>query len=159
MAHKQQLPLTIRARRGNTWTLHASARTYIGALIVNNVHNVPTPLITKWLPPWRKGRITCLWIKLVFWLSDDWYYPWNHGRRNDLSLDFFNNNSKHRRMCVMSTLCGNVDKHSPFVKMAALGLNCGPLIFNMLIMLFSVSNRMKLGINTWFITRWQCVNS
>ena len=21
---------------------------------------------TKWLPPWRKGRITCLWIKSVF---------------------------------------------------------------------------------------------
>ena len=22
--------------------------------------------LTKWLPPWRKGRITCLWIKSVF---------------------------------------------------------------------------------------------
>ena len=23
-------------------------------------------VITKWLPPWRKGRISCLWIKSVF---------------------------------------------------------------------------------------------
>ena len=23
-------------------------------------------LFTKWLPPWRKGRISCLWIKSVF---------------------------------------------------------------------------------------------
>ena len=27
---------------------------------------------------------------------------------------FFNNYSNHPRMCVLSTLCGNVDKHSPF---------------------------------------------
>ena len=26
---------------------------------------------------------------------------------------FFNNYSNHPRMCVLSTLCGNVDKHSP----------------------------------------------
>ena len=31
-----------------------------------------------------------------------------------LTLDFFNNNSNHSRMCVLSTLCGNVDIHSPF---------------------------------------------
>ena len=23
-------------------------------------------ILTKWLPPWRKGRISCLWIKSVF---------------------------------------------------------------------------------------------
>ena len=28
--------------------------------------------------------------------------------------NFFNNYSNHPRMCVLSTLCGNVDKHSPF---------------------------------------------
>ena len=27
---------------------------------------------------------------------------------------FFNNYNNHPRMCVLSTLCGNVDKHSPF---------------------------------------------
>ena len=27
---------------------------------------------------------------------------------------FFNNYSNHPRKCVLSTLCGNVDKHSPF---------------------------------------------
>ena len=57
---------------------------------------------TKWLPPWRKGRINCLWIKSVF----DWL---TIGRTNDLSLAFFNNYSTHRRMCLLSTLCGNVD--------------------------------------------------
>ena len=39
---------------------------------------------------------------------------WNHGRTNDLSLDLFNNNSNHPHMCMWSTLCGKVDKHSPF---------------------------------------------
>ena len=41
-------------------------------------------------------------------------HPWNHGHTNDLSLDFFNNNSNHLHMCLLSTLCGSVDKHSPF---------------------------------------------
>ena len=41
-------------------------------------------------------------------------YPWNHGRTNDWSFYFFNNNSNLPRMCVLSPLCGNVDKHSPF---------------------------------------------
>ena len=50
----------------------------------------------------------------IYIYSDDWYYPWNHGRTYDLSLDFFNNYSNHPRMFVLSTLCGNVDKHSPF---------------------------------------------
>ena len=27
--------------------------------------------------------------QVSFWLPDDWYYPWNHGRTYDLSLDFF----------------------------------------------------------------------
>ena len=36
-----------------------------------------------------------------------WSYIW-------LEFGFFNNYSNHRRMCVLSTLCGNVDKHSPF---------------------------------------------
>ena len=26
---------------------------------------------TKWLPPWRKGRIICLWIKSVFAIISD----------------------------------------------------------------------------------------
>ena len=28
---------------------------------------------------------------VIYRLPDDWYYPWNHGRTYDLSLDFFNN--------------------------------------------------------------------
>ena len=70
--------------------------------------------LTKWLPPWRKGRIICLRFKSVFdcltigiihetmvvYMTWDW--------------TFFNNYSNHPRMCVLSTLCGNVDKHSPF---------------------------------------------
>ena len=51
---------------------------------------------------------------MIYRLPDDCYYPWNHGRTYDLSLDFFNNYSNHPRMCVLSTLCGNVDKHCPF---------------------------------------------
>ena len=27
--------------------------------------------------------------QVSFWLPDDWYYPWNHGRTYDFSLDFF----------------------------------------------------------------------
>ena len=71
-------------------------------------------ILSKWLPPWRKGRITCLRIKSAFWLPDDWYYLWNHGGTCGLSLDFFNNYSNHPCMCVLSTLCGNVDKHGSF---------------------------------------------
>ena len=26
---------------------------------------------------------------VIYRLSDDWYYPWNHGRAYDFSLDFF----------------------------------------------------------------------
>ena len=26
---------------------------------------------------------------MIYRLPDDWYYPWNHGRTYDLSLDFF----------------------------------------------------------------------
>ena len=26
---------------------------------------------------------------VIYRLPDDWYYPWNHGRTYDLSLDFF----------------------------------------------------------------------
>ena len=85
---------------------------------------------TKWPPPWRKGRITCLWIKSVA--------PWRKGCITCLWIKsvfdcltigiihetmvvhmtwawtFFNNYGNHPRMCVLSTLCGNIDKHSPF---------------------------------------------
>ena len=39
---------------------------------------------------------------VIYRLSDDWYYPWNHGRTYELSLD--NNYSNHQRTCVLSTL-------------------------------------------------------
>ena len=26
---------------------------------------------------------------VIYRLPGDWYYPWNHGRTNDSSLDFF----------------------------------------------------------------------
>ena len=68
-------------------------------------------ILTKWLPPWNKGRITCLWIKSIFdcltigiTSMKPWSYKW-------LDLDFFNNNSNYPRTCVLSTLCGNIDKH------------------------------------------------
>ena len=37
-----------------------------------------------------------------------------HGRINDLSLDSFNKSMNRPSMCVFSTLCGTVDKLSPF---------------------------------------------
>ena len=33
--------------------------------------------------------------------------------QTQVTCTFFNNYSNHPRMCVLSTLCGNVDKHSP----------------------------------------------
>ena len=35
---------------------------------------------------------------VIYRLPDDWYYPWNHGRIYDLSLDFFNN-------CIYIYIC------------------------------------------------------
>ena len=69
---------------------------------------------TKWLPPWRKGRITCLWIESVFdCLTIDIIHETMVVHMTWVWI-FFNNYSNHPRMCVLSTLCGNVDKHSPF---------------------------------------------
>ena len=46
----------------------------------------------------------CCWqkSKLKFFVQITWV------------CTFFNHNSNHPRMCVLSTLWGNVDKHSPF---------------------------------------------
>ena len=37
--------------------------------LTNTVHLIYIYIygLTKWLPPWRKGRISCLWIKSVFY--------------------------------------------------------------------------------------------
>ena len=51
-------------------------------------------LTSKWLPPWRIHETMVVHMTWVW--------------------TFFNNYSNHPRMCVLSTLCGNVDKHSPF---------------------------------------------
>ena len=37
-----------------------------------------------------------------------------HGNQDGGDVATINNYSNHPRMCVLSTLCGNVDKHSPF---------------------------------------------
>ena len=50
----------------------------------------------------------CLAIGVVISSMKPWSYKW-------LEFGLFNNISNHPRMCVLSTLCGNVDKHSPFV--------------------------------------------
>ena len=69
---------------------------------------------TKWLPPWRKGRISCLWIKSVFDCLTIGIIHETMVVHMTWVWTFFNNYSNHPRMCVLSTLCGNVDKHSPF---------------------------------------------
>ena len=69
---------------------------------------------TKWLPPWRKGRISCLWIKSVFDCLTIGIINETMVAHMTWVWTFFNNYSNHPRMCVLSTLCGNVDKHSPF---------------------------------------------
>ena len=52
---------------------------------------------------------------VIYRLPNDWYYiQETMVVQMTLSLDFFNNNINRPRMCVLSTLCGNVDKHSPF---------------------------------------------
>ena len=71
-------------------------------------------VFTKWLPPWRKGRITCLWIKSVFDCLTIGIIHETMVVHMTWVRTFFNNYSNHPRMCVLSTLCGNVDKHSPF---------------------------------------------
>ena len=55
-------------------------------------------VITKWLPPCNKVRqfFDCLTIGVLI-------HPWNNGRINDLSLNFFNNRRNHPRMCILST--------------------------------------------------------
>ena len=63
---------------------------------------------TKWLPPWSKGH------NHLFGL----------GRINDLSLDFCNCNN-HPCMCVLSTLCGNIDKQSICIYTYTMCLNGG----------------------------------
>ena len=69
---------------------------------------------TKWLPPWRKGRISCLWIKSVFDCLTIGIIHETMVVHMTWVWTFFNKYSNHPRMCVLSTLCGNVDKHSPF---------------------------------------------
>ena len=69
---------------------------------------------TKWLPPWRKGRISCLWIKSVFDCLTIGIIHETMVVHMTWVLTFFNNYSNLPRMCVLSTLCGNVNKHSPF---------------------------------------------
>ena len=34
-------------------------------------------------------QAVCKSTVMIYRLPDDWYYPWNHGRTYDLSLDFF----------------------------------------------------------------------
>ena len=65
-----------------------SAQHAIARNIAINVEKMIRPLVmeaanfTKWLPPWRKGRITCLWIKSVFdcltigITMKPWSYKW-----------------------------------------------------------------------------------
>ena len=69
---------------------------------------------TKWLPPWRKGRIICLRFKSVFDCLTIGIIHETMVVHMTWDWTFFNNYSNHPRMCVLSTLCGNVDKHSPF---------------------------------------------
>ena len=53
--------------------------------------------------------------KVNFWLPDDWYYINETMVAQMTSVwTFFNNNIIQPRMCVLSTLCCNFDKHSPF---------------------------------------------
>ena len=70
----------------------------------------------KWLPPWRKGRITCLWIKSVFDCLKIGIIHETMVVHMTWVWTFFNNSSNHPRMCVLSTLSGNVDKHSPLYR-------------------------------------------
>ena len=70
--------------------------------------------LTKWLPPWRKGRIICQRFKSVFDCLTIGIIHETMVVHMTWDWTFFNNYSNHSRMCVLSTLCGNVDKHSPF---------------------------------------------
>ena len=70
-------------------------------------------------------KISCI----IYIVSFDVPYIYIYVYINDLTLDFFNNSNHHwqtrtndffnninihPRMCVLSNICGNVDKHSPF---------------------------------------------
>ena len=70
--------------------------------------------VRPWLPPWRKGRITCLWIKSVFDCLTIGIIHETMVVHMTWVWTFFSNYSNHPRMCVLSTLSGNFDKHSPF---------------------------------------------
>ena len=49
---------------------------------------------------------------------------------------FFNNYSNHPRMCVLSTLCGNVDKHSPFIGLSG-SENKASNVFRFMFLIFA----------------------
>ena len=60
--------------------------------------------LTSWRQPFCKS-VDCLTIGIIHeTMVVHMTWVWT----------FFNNYSNHPRMCVLSTLCGNVDKHSPF---------------------------------------------
>ena len=70
--------------------------------------------LTSWRQTFCKGRISCLWIKSVFDCLTIGIIHETMVVHMTWVWTFFNNYSNHPRMCVLSTLCGNVDKHSPF---------------------------------------------
>ena len=98
-------------------------------------------ILSKWLPPWRKGRITCLWIKSVFDCLTIGIIHETIVVQMTWVWTFFNNYSNHPRMCVLSPLCGNVDKHSPFDIYIYFFLKCEwPMLLNEYVFLFPPFN-------------------
>ena len=52
------LPTRVISLSQSAWLVHCKITWNSLEQIINQ--------FTKWLPPWRKGRISCLWIKSVF---------------------------------------------------------------------------------------------
>ena len=56
-----------------------------------------------------KATLTCFVHKVIFRLSDDWCFNYIH----QTIVAYMS--SSHPRMCMLSTLCGSIDKHSLYI--------------------------------------------
>ena len=97
---------------------HKALITYIYIYIYNCWKKVQTQVICTTMVSWIIPIVRQSKTDLIHWQE---MRLLRHGGSHFVKFyiwlefgTFFNNYSNHPRMCVLSTLCGNVDKHSPF---------------------------------------------
>ena len=73
---------------------------------------------------------------VIYRLPDDWYYPWNHGRTYDLSLDFYQQLYIYIYACIFTAA---IDDNS----------NC-------LYTRVCIGERINIGTRVSFVCVWTC---